>query len=202
MKKVLAIGAHPDDIEWRISGTLIKLKNLGYHIQIVDLTRGEKASQGTPNQRKLEAYKAAGALGAKRTILNWGDRNIKVNATHRQLIKKIINQHKPDLIFSPFYQDKHPDHANTGKLLKPHNPVFYLPHSKVVPNYFVNITPVYDQRMEAVYIFKSQATQANVKKLRERLRKYGQKINCQYAESYFYQGRQRLPNIFIQKRKQ
>lgn len=197
MKKILAFGAHPDDIEWRISGTILKLLKLGYKITIIDLTRGEKASIGTPEKRIKEAITSAKLLCAERETLNFGDMNVRVDKKNKLVIKKIIEKHKPSIIFSPFYQDAHPDHSKTGKLLKQHNPIFYLPHSLTAPSHIVDISQVFEKRMKTVYSFKSQVTKERIEKLIRRLRNYGKKINCKYGEGFFYKGKRELPKIFV-----
>lgn len=104
--------------------------------------------------------------------------------------------HNPNIIFAPFYQDNHSDHAETGKLLKKYSPVFYLPHSSISPNYIVNISKVFNKRMKSVYFFKSQTTKKKINLLISRLKKYGKKINCDYAEGFYYKGEETLPEIF------
>ncbi len=197
MKTVLAFGAHPDDIEWRISGTLLRLSKRGYKIYIKDLTRGEKATLGTPKEREKEAMKAAKILKAERKILDFGDRNIKVDKKGKSVIQQIIKKYKPDIIFSPCYRDRHLDHENTGKLLKQYDPIFYLLHSPVEPTHIVDISDVFEQKMKSVYSFESQVTQERIEKLITTLKNYGKKINSKYGEAFFYKRNKKLPKIFI-----
>jgi len=143
MKTILAFGAHPDDVEWRVSGTLLRFSRIAYKTHIIDLTRGEKAILGTPEEREKEAMKAAKILKAEREILDFGDKNIKVDKKSKLVIQQIIEKYKPNIIFSPYYQDEHLDHENTGKLLKQHGPIFYLLHSPVEPTHIVDISDVF-----------------------------------------------------------
>lgn len=195
-KTILAFGAHPDDVEWRIGGTLLKFRALGYRIKIVDLTRGERATMGKSAIRLKEAKQAAEIIGARRIILNWGDRKIRDNPKNRLKIKRIIQKYKPDILFSPFYQDKHSDHQATGKLLKLYNPIFYLPHSSVKPTHIVNISNVFTARMRAVLAFQSQITNERLSRLTSRLNRYGDRIKDKYGEAFFYRGGARLPRFF------
>ena len=88
---VLAIGAHPDDVDMICGGTLAKLAAHGKSVAILDLTRGEMGTRGTPEQRAQEAQAAAKALGAEeRTILDLGDGRLENNAENRRHIIEAI----------------------------------------------------------------------------------------------------------------
>jgi bacillithiol biosynthesis deacetylase BshB1 len=173
---ILAIGAHPDDVELGAGGLLIRMQALGYTTGIVDLTRGELGSRGTPEIRAREAKAAANVLGAKvRRNLDLGDGHLEVCLANRHSLAKAIREFRPTFLLGPYFDDKHPDHAAAGNLMKdafydarmpklnlglpPHScrRLFYYPcHIYVHPSLVVDISPYFERKMEAVRAFESQ----------------------------------------------
>ncbi len=173
---VLAIGAHPDDIELSCAGTLLRMKSLGYKIGIVDMTRGERGSRGNADIRAKEAQEALQILGFEfREVLDVGD--LQIQDTHERRVKVVecIRRHKPKLVFTHWGRDKHPDHEGTSELVKhsmfvagaanfparfePHNParLLYWPSSWMMePNVYVDITDFYEHKIRAAKAHKSQ----------------------------------------------
>jgi bacillithiol biosynthesis deacetylase BshB1 len=173
---ILAIGAHPDDVELGAGGFLLRMKALGYTTGIVDLTRGELGSRGTPEIRAQEAEAAARILGVKvRRNLDLGDGRLEVSLDNRHALARAIRELKPSFLVGPYFDDKHPDHAAAGGLMKdafydarmpklklgvpPHScrRLFYYPcHIYVHPSLVVDISPYFEQKMEAVRAYESQ----------------------------------------------
>ncbi len=119
---ILAFGAHPDDVECAISGTLLKHNALGKTIAIVDLTAGEMGTYGTPEDRKKESKDAATILGIHfREQLGFKDGAIENNEVNRLKIIESIRKYQPKIILSTAIHDRHPDHANTAKLVNDAN---------------------------------------------------------------------------------
>lgn len=116
--KILVIGAHPDDLEIGIFGTLAKHSALGDEIVLCDLTQGEMGSNGTVHERFLEAKVAAELIKAKRVCLKLPDRGIRVEEGQIFKLVQLIREEKPDYILYPFYEDYHPDHEATSHLVK------------------------------------------------------------------------------------
>lgn len=115
---ILAIVAHPDDAELGCSGTLLKHKQLGYSIGIVDLTAGELGSRGTAVTREQEAAKSSEILGlSARENLNIGDGTFENNAATRIKIIQQIRRFKPEIIITNAIRDRHPDHGRAAKLV-------------------------------------------------------------------------------------
>jgi bacillithiol biosynthesis deacetylase BshB1 len=117
---VLAFGAHPDDVEIFSGGVLITLADLGYRTGIVDLTRGELASRGTPEGRALEAEEASTVLGlALRENLGLPDGFLDASpdSPHLPLAVAALRRHRPELVLIPWVEDRHPDHVAAGELL-------------------------------------------------------------------------------------
>jgi bacillithiol biosynthesis deacetylase BshB1 len=115
---VLAIGAHPDDVELHAGGTLLRLASLGYTTGIVDLTRGEAATRGTVAERAAEALAAAAVLGvACRELLDLGDsRLIDAEAT-RAAVVALLRRLRPRVVLTHHADQPHPDHAAAASLV-------------------------------------------------------------------------------------
>ncbi len=120
---LLAIGAHPDDVEVGCGGLLIKMAEKGYRIGLACLTRGEMGTGGTPEIREREARAAADILGAKiLASLDFGDCRVEDNFENRLEVAGLIRRHKPKIVLAPYWQgghgkrQGHPDHLAAGKI--------------------------------------------------------------------------------------
>ncbi len=173
---VLAIGAHPDDVELGAGGFLLHMKAKGYTTGIVDLTRGEMGSRGTPEIRAGEAEAAGNILGISvRRNLDMGDGHLELNLANRHTLAQVIRELKPTFLVGPYFNDKHPDHAAAGAIMKYasydarmsklelestpnscHMLLHYPCHIYVTPGLVVDITPYLEQKMAAVRAYKSQ----------------------------------------------
>jgi len=118
--KILVFGIHPDDIELGCGGTVAKCVRQGHEVSLVDLTRGERSSNGTPEERALEAQEAARLLGcAARGNLELPDAAIQSeNPEHGRRVVSCIRQHRPDLVLFSSGDDPHPDHVAGGALIE------------------------------------------------------------------------------------
>jgi bacillithiol biosynthesis deacetylase BshB1 len=179
---LMAIGAHPDDVEVGCGGLLIKMAERGYRTGLVYLTRGEMGTGGTPEIRQQKALAAAEIMGARiLTTLDFGDCRVQDNYQARLEVARLIRQHKPKIILAPYWQGGHgkraghPDHLATGQIainaanyatLKklpipdaPHRISamfhFFLP-PEVAPIFVINITDQYDRWIQALSAHKSQ----------------------------------------------
>ena len=116
---ILAFGAHPDDVELSCSATLMKHKDLGYKIGVIDLTRGEMGTRGSVEQRNQEAINAAAIMQLDaRENLDLPDGFIENNKEQQLSIIKIIRKYQPEIIITNAYSDRHPDHGNAQKLVE------------------------------------------------------------------------------------
>lgn len=116
---VLAVFSHPDDAELTVSGTLLKLKSLGYRTGVLDMTRGEMGTRGTKEQRAEEAREAARVLKLDvRLNLDQPDGHISVNDDAKTALVRVIRQHKPKVLFTSHWDDPHPDHASTCRIVR------------------------------------------------------------------------------------
>lgn len=174
---VLAFAPHPDDLELCCGGTLIRLTDAGCRVGLVDLTRGEKGSRGTPEIRAREADAAREILGA-RARLNLGLPDLGVDARDPSQIRRVvevIRRHRPRLVLTCSEHDHHPDHVEAAHLVEravytaglwsydapgePHRPgrvLFYMGRIVFEPRLIIDITPVHDQKMRAAACFESQ----------------------------------------------
>jgi bacillithiol biosynthesis deacetylase BshB1 len=178
---VLAFGAHPDDVELSCSGTLLKLKDEGYKIGIVDLTAGELGTRGTINTRKEESDASSKILGIdSRENLNLGDGWFENNQENKLKVIQAIRRYKPNIIFANATDDRHPDHPRAAQLLKdafflsglkkietfdnkllqdawrPKHLFHYIQYRYINPDFIVDVTPYFETKMKAIMSFKSQ----------------------------------------------
>jgi len=177
---ILAFGAHPDDVEMCVGGLLIKMKKQGYRTGIVDLTRGEMGSRGTPLIRAQEAAEASRILEVDvRENLDLGDTRLAASYENVLAAARIIRKLRPSIILTSYLEDWHPDHAVAGKLVQqaffqtrlvnldlgfpPHYPrqIYYYPcHQPLIPTFVVDITSEFPRKMEAVSAYRSQISPA------------------------------------------
>jgi len=175
---VLAIGAHPDDADIGVGGTLVALANQGYSTAILDLSRGELASRGTVEERDVEAQKAGRRLGVlKRLNANLPDGNITNSPEQRDVLIPIIRELRPSIILSHKDYDRHPDHNSASALV--HDANFYAGLSSIVtneepwradqlieytpyqdddtpPKMVFDVSETFEQKMEALSSYESQ----------------------------------------------
>ncbi|WP_368504481.1 bacillithiol biosynthesis deacetylase BshB1 [Alkalihalophilus sp. As8PL] len=117
---ILAFGAHPDDVEIGMGGTIALYSKRGFNIGVCNLTLAELSSNGTVETRQREASAASDILGVKKRIqLELPDRGLTFyTADQLQQIVSIIRMYKPKLVFAPFHIDRHPDHGMTTSIIK------------------------------------------------------------------------------------
>lgn len=178
---VLAIGAHPDDLELTCGGTIAKMAAEGRRVGMLDLTRGEMGTRGTPEIRKREADNAARILGASwRHQLDFGDGGLRTGRDEELELISVIRAARPSLIIGPYPDDRHPDHARAGRLVtdawfyaglarlemdaaahRPQAVIYYLMNFPVTPTFIVDVTKHHDARRGAMLAFESQFHQEN-----------------------------------------
>ena len=173
---VLAIAAHPDDVELTCGGTLASLKARGYRFAIVDLTRGEMGTRGKPEIRAAEAQRAAEILGAEfREALDLGDGGLRRGREEELAVIEVIRRETPRLILTPYPDDRHPDHRRAGQLVtdaayyaglrklvtghaahRAQQTIYFSTFDAQEPDFLVDVTPVIDIRRAAMRAFASQ----------------------------------------------
>lgn len=118
--KILAVGAHPDDVEFGCAPVLIQEARRGHEVSILVASKGEAASSGTPEERAEEARAAARLMGASIEFLEMGgDCHIEYRPANALLLARKIREHRPNVVLAPHpHENQHPDHAATGKLVR------------------------------------------------------------------------------------
>jgi len=173
---VLAFGPHPDDVELGCGGALAACAARGAAFGIVDLTRGELATRGTPEIRRAEAAAAAEILGARfRANLDLGDGDLRTDRAAQLLVVEAVRRARPRLVLAPLEEDRHPDHRRAGRLVAeaawyaglakletgspPHRPdqvVFYAAYALLQPTFLVDVSAVFEKKLAALRAYRSQ----------------------------------------------
>ena len=179
---VLALAAHPDDVELCAGGTMCMLARDGYKTGIVDFTRGELGSRGTPEGRIEEAEAAAKILGVSaRHNLGLADGDIQNTFEHRAKLIHLIRRYRPHIVLANAPEDRHPDHPAAARFAtdalfysglrkietfgddgapqepwRPSHVLHYMQSIPFEPTFVVDVTDVWEQRTEALQAFKSQ----------------------------------------------
>ncbi len=173
---ILAIAAHRDDVEQTCGGTLLKMRGLGLETGILDLTRGEAGSRGTAEQRAAEAEQAGQILGVSwRQALDLPDGRVENTYENRLKIVRVLRELRPRVVILPYWQARHPDHANSATLgyeacfvsglsrvktgTEPHRPykvIYASLYADVRPSFVVDITPYAEQRYQSLMAYRSQ----------------------------------------------
>jgi len=173
---VLLFGAHPDDVEWGAGGITLLLCDKGIRFAIVDMTNGEMGSRGTPERRRVEAVEAAEFVGAAaRESLNLPDCGLVDSPENRRLAASAIRRYRPKLVLAPYWEDRHPDHAAAGLVVRnsqlycsltklddpnpPHKPAaffFYLLNRFEQPSFVVDTNSVFQRKLELLRTHRSQ----------------------------------------------
>jgi bacillithiol biosynthesis deacetylase BshB1 len=173
---VLAIAAHPDDVEQTCGGTLIRMGEMGYRTGVMDLTAGDMGSRGTPALRMEEAMKAAAHLRlAFRGNLQMPDARLQNDLSARMTLAYELRQVKPRVVILPYWEARHPDHYRAGELgyeacflaglkkldeyseaHRPFKVLYSSLYANVTPSFVVDITGQFEQRMSALFSYESQ----------------------------------------------
>jgi len=115
---ILAFGAHPDDVEISVGGTLISEARQGKNVGLIDLTRGEMGTRGTVEIRNQEAEEARKIIGAVvRENLDMPDAFLETNAENLEKVIRVIRKYQPDIVITNAPSDRHPDHGHAASLV-------------------------------------------------------------------------------------
>lgn len=178
---ILAFGVHPDDVELGCSGTLLAAIAEGKKVGVVDLTRGELGTRGTVETRREEAARAAEIMGIQvRENLGMADGFFQNDETNLRKVIGMIRKYQPSVILANAFEDRHPDHGRSAKLVadaaflsglrkietysdgqlqevwKPAYVFHYIQDRFIAPSFVVDITPFMDKKMEAVLAYSTQ----------------------------------------------
>jgi len=226
---ILAIAAHRDDVELTCAGTLIKAAQLGRTTAVIDLTAGELGTRGSAELRGEEASKAAAVMGVSaRENLGLPDGGVVNSPETRQALAIAIRRFAPGVVIAPSMRGKHPDHTVSSQLIRdacfvaglkkvaPEIPVFRprkvihclaYREDNIKPTFVVDITDVFEQKLEAVKCYSSQFDEAiqagevfpNGESLYDIIRHqaahYGSLIRTQYGEPFYTTETMRVDDI-------
>ncbi len=185
---ILAFGAHPDDVEMSAGATLAKEIAAGKTVGIVDLTRGELGTRGTPEIRKQEALNAAKILGASfRVNLGMADGFFQNDRQSQLKVIEVLRIARPKIVLCNALQDRHIDHpkgsdlvsdacflsglrkietlhqGNTQDPWRPAHVYHYIQWNDIEPNFVVDVTGFMEQKLASVFAYKSQFFDPNSK---------------------------------------
>ena len=205
-KKVLVIGAHPDDPESMCAGTMLKLKAMGAEVVAVYLTSGEAGIVGKTHEqartiRQAEARKACEVLGVRAVFLTQTDGNAEVNKERYAEMKALIEAERPDMVITHWPIDSHRDHRVCSILVydawRMTGRGFDLYYSEVMtgmqtqnftPSLWVDITDYRDKKIEAYLCHESQELEGAVKEYHDTMeRMRGMECQAKYAEAFVQQ---------------
>lgn len=179
---ILAIAVHPDDVELGCSGALMVSVLQGKKAGILDLTRGELGTRGTPEGRLEEAAAAAAIMGISiRDNAGMADGFFRNDEAHQKQIIPFIRKYRPDVVLANALTDRHPDHGRASELIaeacfysglrkvetfddegrpqepwRPGNVFHFIQDRYIKPDFIVDISEVMDRKIEAITAFKSQ----------------------------------------------
>ena len=185
---ILAIGAHPDDVELGCSGTLAKLMSEGKTVAVIDLTQGELGTRGTNVTRAEEAAEATKIMGyVNRENLKMKDGFLTNSEEYQMQIVKMIRKYQPEMVFSNSIDDRHPDHAKASKLVsdacflsglvkvetilenenqqawRPKHIFNYIQWKHITPAFVVDVSDFMEKKIEACLAYKTQFYDPNSK---------------------------------------
>lgn len=178
---ILAIGVHPDDIELSCAGTLINHIQLGKQVGILDLTKGELGTRGTPELRLEEASQSARIMGIDiRENAGMADGFFRNDESHQRQLVHYIRKYQPEIVIANALEDRHPDHGRAGRLIadscflsglrkvdtfdgnnaqeawRPKR-IFHMIQDRFLePTFIVDISNSFEQKSKAIKAYKSQ----------------------------------------------
>ena len=244
---VLALAAHPDDVELCAGGTMCLLARQGYDVGIADFTKGQLGSRGTPEQRTKEAERASKIIGlSARENLEMMDGDIRNTKANRRAVIEVVRQYRPDIVLINPPESRHPDHSDASDLAtdalyysglqevettgpdgtaqepwRPHHVLHYMQAVSFEPTMVVDVTPVWDRRIEALRAFESQFHNPDYEPdpdepetfvsnpeffewVKSRARTYGYTVGATYGEPFLYRhgpfGVTDLPDVLSKKK--
>ena len=209
---ILVVGPHPDDQELGMGGTIARLAEQGHNVLLLDMTNGEPTPFGSPEVRAAEAAKAASILGVTRRTLTMPNRMVTHSIEARHAVAAEIRGHQAQIVFTPFFEDAHPDHVATTRIVEdarfdaklskinlrgePIYPkwlfYYYCTHLRHVanPSFLFDITGYEQRKHDAIVAYDSQFVKPEknrrvVEWIAAADTYFGSRIGTQSAEPFF-----------------
>ncbi len=231
---ILVIMAHPDDAELSCSGTIISSVKMGMKVGIIDLTKGELGTRGNEKIRIKEANNSAKLMQVQfRENLNFKDSLFKISNKNKLKIAQKIRQYKPDIVITNSTNDRHPDHEKASKIVyescfisglrkyktmlnkvhqkcwRPEIILFSIQDKYLEPDFIVDISKHFEQKMKAILCFKSQfydskskepesyiSSKHFIKFIESRSIEFGHSIGVDYGEGFKSSKKISIKNLF------
>lgn len=214
MLDALVVAPHPDDAELGVGGTIIRLISQGWKVGILDLTTGEPTPLGSPERRLAETRAANLNLGEPwRKNLGLPNRSLEANLENRRALAAVYRTVRPRLIFAPYWEDAHPDHAAATKLVEdarfwsklsktdipgtPYHPArilyYFSVHLKIVerPSLILDISDQLEAKIAALRCYASQLVENQptgvpgvIDSVCDRTRFWGHLVGVRHAEPF------------------
>lgn len=178
MANILVVGPHPDDQELGMGGAIARFAEQGHHVLLLDMTNGEPTPHGDPKTRAKEAAGAAEILGVSRTCIDLPNRFVEHNIESRHKVAGVIRKHQADMVFTPYFEDAHPDHVATTRIVEdarfdakltkidlPGEPIYpkwlfyyYCTHLRHVaqPSFLIDISGYEDRKRASILAYETQ----------------------------------------------
>ncbi|MEX2212666.1 MAG: PIG-L family deacetylase [Phycisphaeraceae bacterium] len=212
MANILIVGPHPDDQELGMGGTIARLATQGHDLLLLDMTNGEPTPHGSPEIREKEWTAAAAILGVKRRLLGLTNRQVTHNIESRHAVAGVIREHQASIVFLPYFEDAHPDHVATTRIVEdarfdakltkidlPGNPVYpkwliyyYCTHLRHVaqPSFCMDISEQIETKIKSIVAYESQfvvpeRNRAVVEWVQQMNGYMGSRIGVKFAEPFF-----------------
>jgi len=212
MANILVVGPHPDDQELGMGGSIIRLAEAGHDVLLLDMTNGEPTPHGSVAQREKEWTAAAAIMGVKRRLLGLPNRTVEHTIAARHGVAGVMREHQASIVFLPFFEDAHPDHVATTRIVEdarfdakltkidlPGEPIYtkwliyyYCTHLRWVtnPTFCLDITEQMDRKIDAINAYETQfvipeKNRKVVGWLRQMNGYIGSRIGSEYAEPFY-----------------
>lgn len=178
---ILVFASHPDDAELSMGGTIAKFVEESFKVGIVDLSKGEMGTRGSVETRKEEADKASQILGiSERVNLGLPDGKLKLNDDFVKEVIIQIRRFRPKIIFAPYFNDRHPDHVGTSRIVKeafffsglakvvtefdgkeqspfrPNKIFYYMQYYEFTPSFINDISKTFEKKMNSMKAYSTQ----------------------------------------------
>ncbi len=222
---LLVVAAHPDDAEICVGGTMLLASRAGKRVGVIDLTRGELGTRGSAEEREREARQASELLGLSvRHNLGLPDGRVQVTLEAREALARRLRELAPDVVLAHHLDDHHPDHAAAAKLAREawylaglarlaaqdgsapaaraRRLLSFMGHVAFEPTLVVDISPVWESKLELVRCYASQLTPAHagdrgqhflsggdiLRRVETRARTFGERIGVRHGEPLLSMG--------------